>query len=332
MEKEWLYALLAVILILVLLFIPAKIRDIYNVFKGSGEEESFALTKLRADCTKLVDNEESIERCALDVAEETLKAKEDSIIAERWLRIQIRQGSSIHLRDSLDFGKNKLYPASKDWAGAVETYNLMYEKWNGEEVQLAIDDAQANLDVSNVFKVYDSIKLGSGDYNFNWNLLVQNSNLLETNLKDAVRLYQKNMGKISDIPLLKSGETCNTKYGATKLWLPACIYLSRVSLSTGCYLDAREPTDIAVAPSGMCKSCNEYPKIESSSTITEKPILNTETGTGTLKSSNDVCSGYYNQKTCDADPCNKGYCVWVSGRCVEKFSPTVVAGNYWDLG
>lgn len=308
MEKEWLYALLAVFLIIVLLFIPSKIRDVYDVFKGVGEEPG-DLTKLRADCTALIDNNEPIDRCALEVAEETLKAKEDSIMVEKWLRLQIEKGEEKYLKESLDFGRTNLYPTSKDWVGAVETYNLIYGRWNSDEVQLAIDEATINVDVDKIFKVYGELRpSGSGEYEFNKNLLNKNYELLKSSLKDAAKIYQKNKDKIADVSLLKPEETCNTKYGSTNLWLPACNYLSRVSLGVGCYLDAAEPANPSNPVEGTCKSCFYY-ELES------------------LAQDVDVCSGYHNKETCEADPCDKSSCKWMGNSCEAVFG----AVNYWDI-
>ncbi|MEK6886670.1 MAG: hypothetical protein AABW88_02450 [Nanoarchaeota archaeon] len=312
MEKEWLYALLAVILIIVLLFVPSKIREVYNVFTGIGNEESFALTKLRADCTALIDNNEPIDRCALEVAEETLKAKGDAIIVEKWLRIQIEKGEEKYLKESLEFGRTALYSVSKDWVGALETYNLIYNRWTGDEVQLAIDEVNININIDKTFTIYDEMHLSeSGAHAFNRAVITQNSNLLENSLKGAVKLYQKNKEKLPDKPLLRAGETCNTKYESTNLLLSSCIYFSRVSLGVGCYLRAEETAGKIIGSTAVCQSCSDY-------TIAR------------LDTTTSVCSGYHNRESCEADPCDKGYCVWDSGSCTDKFTP-IIEGNYWDL-
>lgn len=298
MEKEWLYAVLAVILILVLLFVPAKIKDVYNIFMGIGtEQEPSELTKLRAECTKLVDNNEPIDRCALEVAEKTLEAKEDVIIAEKWLRIQIEKGSSDYLKECLEFAKTKLYQTFlKDYKSAIETYSLIVSKSNDESFNSQIINYVAELCVQTIQGLY-SVKTSAE--------VKTNMPLIEPLLKDTISFYEKYKDALQDKQILgdpKSADGCKLN---NYIWYAlsssekkrACSTVARATLSTGCYYYS--------SPYYNCMSCNFY-----------------------KQSTTDVCSGYGDEESCKADVCEKDDCVWGANRCTNRLkvsSPQTVS-------
>ena len=296
MEKEWLYALLAVILILVLLFVPAKIRDVYNVFIGIGNEELGDLTKLRADCTKLVDNNEPIDRCALDVAEATLKAKKDPIMAERWLRIQIKQGEEKYLKESFDFAK-VFYPAViKDSRSSAETYNLLASKSKDNLIfYLQIISVELDVYISEIKELYDA----KTDAEIKTNIPK-----IKGLMKEAVGIFEKNKDVIADKQILgdvTDANVCRAKaylYLASYLLPENCNTVARASLFVGCYYRETDPI--------RCRPCTSY-----------KPFYEDQ-----------PCSGYDNEASCIADSCSRSSCTWEGGKCAAVFG---APNNYWDF-
>ena len=304
MEMQFMVKMiLVIVVVLVLLAIPANIQKVSKIF-GSLGEESDKMVKLRALCNQRYDDKEDLQGCGLDMAIATLEAGEVPIIAESWLRkeIELTRSTKI-LEECFNFARDTLYPSSKDWVGAIETYNLLSEKLQSKELDLAKDDAQINVNIDDIKKIYEQLGITAGGSSVrNKQLLENNRETFDKLFKESLTLYYKN--KMDDKLILSD---CNKIYDSTSTddrskERDACNIFSRASLKYGCFLKEI----------GECISCYYY-ALES------------------LDPKIDICSGYFNEGSCKADPCNIGYCVWESDRCVEKFSPTIVAGNYWDL-
>lgn len=291
---------LVLIVVLYIAIIQPLIAKYYPLLKSFGEEESTGLTDLKESCEA-----NQVERCALNVAIGTLGEGESPIIAESWLRKEIKfSDSQSVLKDCLDFAK-KLYAQSNDWAGAIETYDLLYEKLHTEDVLIAQADARTGIEIQNIAYLYGGLKSfqdpSSGLNSFD--IFSKNKEQIKEDLFDMLILYKKYPGKIADKQIIdKNGKICNF-FSITDSISPTdevnkfiiCTQFSRASIKYGCY-------HVPGSYGGTCLSCANF---------------------------KGDCTNYGDSYSCETDPCDVGDCKWdgTSRTCI------VLPGtkNYWDV-
>ncbi len=315
--KQVVEFILALVLIIVLISVGINpIRKVWESFKPIGEEESVGLTKLKEDCNKNPD-----ETCSLDVAKQIVEqGTEDAryFEAQDWLKREIQAtNNKVLLQEAFDFARMSLYPKSQDWLGAVALYGLLFDKLKTDDVALARDEAQIRLDVSEMQLVFGKLSLVKNSFGNlrpdtdaigknNLELIQQNQEQLIKLNKDAVDLYYKNKGKISDVPILGEGncERLIDSFAvqASSFYLTfdgstVCNQLSKESLEFGCYYQT-SGTD-------TCTSCAEY---GGKNFVFGQDLP-------------DRCGGYDNKEACVADSCRKGNCAWNAGKCETQPIP-----------
>lgn len=292
-------AVLTLVLIIVLLFIPTKLYGAYKSLQSLGQPENGTLIQLKDDCTNKIDSNQDSGRCALDIAEKSVSAGESPLIAESWLRKQIdgTQDETI-LKEAFDFAKNKLYPAMKNPLSEKQTYELIASKTTSSDFKTQLKNEEVNVLIAEAKRIYaltDFTEIRS------------NLPQLKSVLKEAVNTYNQNKNSIDDKQILNPYNARNACSGLTLYYaIPApsdakeaCSTAARATLAYGCFY---------YGASYACESCYYYPSNS-----------NPEA---------DACSGYDNKQACEADACNKGSCQWQASdnRCTAVFG----VNNYWD--
>jgi hypothetical protein len=186
--------LVLVIAILLIMAFINPITKVYKSFTSLGKSESNELYLEKQACTEKIDSGKDINDCALVVAGLSLK-EEAPIVAESWLRKQIElTNDQTLLGDCFIFARDELYPESKDWAGAMETYDLLYAKLR------QISPGDVILDQIIFEKTFANIYLITNEKETT--LTVEKYSLLKSLSNQAMELYAKN--KYEDKYILSS--------------------------------------------------------------------------------------------------------------------------------